>query len=106
MEFISEFNVSLKPSCSVSSTGWYTYAKNSFKYPLFILPHWSTFGKDILTTMKLPENEDSNSVVIGSLDPASLQAITAVGDRMIATPNFTLPLDTGSLSPMLCMKTM
>ena len=106
IEFISEFNVSLEPSCSVSSAGWYTDSKNSLKYPLFLLNHWFTFQKDRSTPMKLPANEDSNSVVIVSLDLASLQAITAFGNRTIAKSPFTLPLEDGSFSPILCMNTM
>ena len=59
---------------------------NNFKYPLFLLPHLSDLGKDNLTPMNLPANGDSVSVVIGGLDPASRQASTATGDKMIATP--------------------
>ena len=106
IEFISEFNVSLKPLCSVSSTVWYTEDNNSFKYPILLLPHWYKFVKDSLTTIKLPANEDPNRVVIVVLDQASLQDITAVGDRMIETPTSTIPLEPGSFSPMLYMMTM
>ena len=75
----------------MSYTGWYTDSKNSLKYPLFLLNHWFTFQNYRLNPMNLPTNDDSNSVVIGSLDLDSLQAITAVGKIMIATPPLTLP---------------
>ena len=41
--------------------------------------------------MNLPANGDSMSVVIGGLDPASHQASTTTGDKMIATPDETCP---------------
>ena len=56
--------------------------------------------------MNLPTNGESNGVVIGGFDPATLHALTAVGDRMMATPPGILPLVTMVFSSWLCRRIM
>ena len=56
--------------------------------------------------MNLPTNGESIGVVIGGFDPATLHALTAVGDSIIATLPGILPLDPMVLSSWLCRRTM
>ena len=44
--------------------------------------------------------------MIGVFGPAALYALTAVGDRMMATPPGILPLVSMALSSRLCLRTM
>ena len=56
--------------------------------------------------MNLPTKGDSISVVIGGFDHAALHAFPAVGDKIMATPPGTLPLNLMVHSSWLCQMTM
>ena len=56
--------------------------------------------------MNLPTKEESIGVVIAGFDPAAIHTLTAVGDKMMATPPGILPFVSMVLSSRLCRITM
>ena len=103
-EFTSILSVSLNYLCSLTSTGCYMDAMNSFNYPRTLRSNLPKQGNLSFNPRNLPANLDCIWVVSGGFAPEDLHAVTAAGESIIATPPGTLPLVPTSLSSLFWRK--
>ena len=99
-ELIIELRMSMNSVYSNSPTGLYTDATNNVVLPRTLYLYWFIRWYLSFNPMNVPTNGQSISVVIGGFNFAGIQALTAVGDRIMATPLVI------ALSYQFCWRTM